>query len=68
MPKIKKSFASKFFKASIVSGNAKCIICYREVVSSGSKGDGTTNLINHLKRNHAGNKEVKLAVGNDKVQ
>ncbi|XP_011685066.1 PREDICTED: zinc finger BED domain-containing protein 1-like [Wasmannia auropunctata] len=34
----------------------------RRVVKSGGKGGGTTNLSNHLKRNHAENKEVKLTL------
>lgn len=58
MPKVKKSFVWKFFIKSD-SGNATCQICNR-VVRSGGKGGGTTNLSNHLKRNHPENKEVKL--------
>ncbi|XP_029679978.1 uncharacterized protein LOC115245690 isoform X2 [Formica exsecta] len=64
MPKIKKSCVWKFFIKSndTDSGDATCKICNREVKSCG-KGGGTTNLKNHLKRNHAGNKEVKLTLG-----
>lgn len=57
MPKIKQSFVWKFF-IKTDSGDATCKICNR-VVKSGGKGGGTTNFSNHLKRNHAGNKEVK---------
>lgn len=33
-------------------------------MKSGEKGGGTTNLSNHLKRNHqAENKEIKLTLG-----
>lgn len=61
--KIKKSCVWKFFIKSndTDSGDATCKICNREV-KSGGKGV-TTNLRNHLKRNHAGNKEVKLTLG-----
>lgn len=66
MPKIKKSFIWKFFIKSVDSGDAICQICNR-VVKSGGKGGGTTNLTNHLKRNHAENKEVKLILGESEV-
>lgn len=62
MPKIKKSFVWKFFIKSIDSGDATCQIC-NKIVKCGGKGGGTTNLNNHLKRNHAENKEVKLILG-----
>lgn len=42
----KKSFAWKFFTDS--NGSAKCKICQINVKTSGN----TTNLMNHLKRNH----------------
>lgn len=59
MPKIKKSFVWKFFIKSIDSGDATCKICNR-IVKSGGKDGCTTNLSNHLKRNHVQNKEIKL--------
>jgi len=62
VPKIKQSFIWKFFIKCTDGGNAICNICNREVKSDG-KGGGTTNLINHLKRNHAANEDVKLALG-----
>lgn len=57
MPKIKQSFVWKFF-IKTDSGDSTCKICNR-VVKSGGKDGSTTNLSNHLKRNHAENKEVK---------
>ncbi|XP_077262548.1 uncharacterized protein LOC143897614 [Temnothorax americanus] len=62
MPKVKQSSIWKFFIKNPDSGNATCNICNREV-KSGGKGGGTTNFKNHLRRNHAKNKEVRLHLG-----
>ncbi|XP_071652992.1 E3 SUMO-protein ligase ZBED1-like isoform X2 [Temnothorax longispinosus] len=62
MPKVKQSSIWKFFIKNSDSGNATCNICNREV-KSGGKGGGTTNFKNHLRRNHAQNKEVRLHLG-----
>lgn len=56
MPKIKTSVWRFFIKSG---DGAICKICNREV-KSGGEGGGTTNLKNHLQRNHARNKEVKV--------
>ena len=64
MPKIKTSIVWRFF---IKSGDGStCKICNREV-KSGGKGGGTTNLKNHLLRNHAGNKDVKVVLLESKI-
>ena len=57
VPKVKTSTVWRFLIKS--EAGAICKICNRDV-KSGGKGGGTTNLKNHLKRNHAGNKEVKV--------
>lgn len=56
MTKVKKSVVWKFF-VNTINGDATCKICNRSV-RSGGKGGGTTNLRNHLKRNHPDNKKV----------
>lgn len=62
MPKVKQSFVWRFFVKNADGG--LCKICNRDV-KSGGKGGGTTNLKNHLKRNHMHNKEVKTALENE---
>ncbi|KAL1488133.1 hypothetical protein ABEB36_015091 [Hypothenemus hampei] len=65
--KVKQSFVWRYFIKSSNGGGATCKICNREV-KSGGKGGGTTNLINHLKRNHRNIKEIEIPLVEDGKQ
>ncbi|XP_043266731.1 E3 SUMO-protein ligase ZBED1-like [Venturia canescens] len=62
LPKVRQSVVWKFFlKSADNDGDSTCKICNR-AVKSGGKGGGTTNLRNHLTRNHSENAQIKLAL------